>query len=96
MLSLLSEIGIVVAGGMAPAPIGWRDIEAWQGCTGVRLPPWQSRLLVELSREYVGFLREAEKPECREPWLDQPVEERNARIAEKLSAFCRSLVKQKD
>jgi hypothetical protein len=85
LVTRLLEIGPVTAGATRMAPIGWRDIEAWQACTGVRQPPWQSRLLVELSREYVSFSRAAEKPDCPAPWSDE------ARTESRREAIARSL-----
>lgn len=85
LVSRLLEIGPVTAGAMGMAPIGWRDIDAWQACTSVRMPPWQSRMLVELSREYVAFSRTAEKADCPAPWSDE------ARTESRREAIARSL-----
>ena len=70
IVSQLLEIGPVIAGAMGVSPIDWRDLHAWQCVTGVPLPPWQSKMLVELSREYVAFSRKAEKADCPPPWAE--------------------------
>lgn len=80
---------------MSLAPISWRDIEAWQRCTGVRLPPWQAQILVRLSREYVSFSREAEKPDCPAPWRQEDQETMRARVARELKAAMRALSSRK-
>lgn len=64
----LVEIGPVVSSGMGSAPIGWPDIMAWQGCTGVALSPWAARQIRSLSIAYLTMCREAEKPDCPAPW----------------------------
>lgn len=96
LFGVLLEIGPAMSGGMSLAPIGWRDIEAWQRCTGVRLPPWQSRMLIGLSRQYVSFGRDAEKPDCPAPWDDEDIETRRARVERQLKAAMKALsVKKK-
>lgn len=83
LISYLLELGPVVSAGLGLAPIGWRDIEAWQACTATRLPPWQARMLVELSREYVSFSREAEKPDCLSPISDEAQTENRREAVER-------------
>ena len=34
--------------GMGPSPIGWRDLQAWQEVTGVRLGPWEIDTIMAL------------------------------------------------
>lgn len=71
MIAYLLEIGPTISGAMGSGPIGWRDLQAWQWCVGIRLLPWQCRLLVQLSKEYLGFQRDAEDPNCPSPLLDE-------------------------
>jgi hypothetical protein len=91
LLGALLEIGPAISGGMALAPIGWRDVEAWQRCTSVKLPPWQAQMLVNLSRQYVSFARDAEKPDCRAPWDEEDVETRRERVSRQLKAAMKAL-----
>jgi hypothetical protein len=67
IISYLLDIGPVIAAGFGPAAIHWRDILAWQQCTSVRLPPWQARLIIELSKEYLVFSEKAKEPDCLSP-----------------------------
>lgn len=69
LVDYLLQIGPTVPGGMGAAAIGWRDIVAWQECTGIALPPWQAKLLRHASAEYLAMARDAEKPDCPQPWL---------------------------
>jgi hypothetical protein len=80
IISYLLEIGPVVNGGLGPAAIDWRDLQAWQYCTGIKLSPWQSRLLVSLSRDYLVFSKKAEEPSCMSPISDE-VQKSNNREA---------------
>jgi hypothetical protein len=96
IIAQLLEIGPVVAGTMGSAAISWRDLVAWQQCTGVPLPPWQARMLVELSREYLSFSSDAEKPDCPAPWVDQELtESRRETIARSLRSNLRAMMKKK-
>lgn len=86
----LFEIGPSVPGGMAPAPIGWRDITAWQDLTGVELLPWEARVLRRLSRDFVTASREARERNCPMPWsgieTTDDVAARRADVTAKLRA----------
>jgi hypothetical protein len=78
---------------MGTAAIGWTELQAWQRCTGVTLPPWQARLMVELAREYNGFSQKATKPDCPPPWLDEAqVVSRRETVSRNLSINLRALM----
>jgi hypothetical protein len=89
------EVGPVIPTGMGIIPIGWQDLVAWQQCTGVQLPPWQLRLLVSMSQEYVSFSHKAEKPDCPAPWVEPMDEDRRENVARRLSSVFRSLARRK-
>lgn len=97
ILVQLIEIGPVVPAGMGTAAIGWRELEAWQACTGTMLPPWQARLLVELAREYQGFSHKATKPDCPPPWAEEAqTESRREAIAKSLRIGFRAMMATHD
>lgn len=64
----LTEIGLTEANGMGASPLSWREIEAWQRSTRVRLAPWEARLIRQLSIEYLGEARRAESENCPAPY----------------------------
>jgi hypothetical protein len=80
ILTQLYEIGPIMAGGLGPAAIDWRDLVAWQECMSIKLPPWHCRMLVSLSREYLNFTKKAEEPSCESP-LATEVQKANVREA---------------
>jgi len=57
---------------MGPAtkdgPLEMRDVLKWGEALGVEWKPWQSRLLVRLSREYCVAQQEATKFDAPPPW----------------------------
>jgi hypothetical protein len=78
---------------MGMAPIGWRDIEAWQSCVGIGLPPWQARALMDMSREYSAFSRLAEKPDCPSPTSEEAMgESRRDQVARALKIGLRAMM----
>jgi hypothetical protein len=83
----LFEIGPIKAVGMGTGPIDWQDIEAWQRCTAITLPPWQARLLRSLSRSYLAMSREAEEPDCRSPMEDEVTKREREAVSQKLRAM---------
>ena len=78
----LWEIGPTVSGGMGPAPIGWRDMQAWQDVTGMQLQPWEARLLRQCSQVYIAQLHDAEAHDAAAPYTASTAdpERRNAVI----------------
>lgn len=68
LISRLTEIGITESGGMGPAPLSWREIEAWQRLTNVQIAPWEARLMRKLSLEYLAESRRAESENCPAPY----------------------------
>ena len=80
---------------MGSAPVGWQDLLAWQTCLGIQLPPWQSRLLVSMSQEYVSFSQKAEKPDCPAPWVEPMDEDRRESVARRLASAFSSIAKRK-
>ncbi|WP_416463188.1 hypothetical protein [Sphingomonas sp. VDB2] len=85
IINRLLEIGLTEAAGMGAAPLSWVAINAWQQATGVRLLPWEARLLRKLSVEYLAESRRAEAETCPPPWRmvvtarERDVEERRLR-----------------
>jgi hypothetical protein len=68
IIARLIEIGITENSGMGPAPLSWREIQAWQQNVSVRLAPWEARLIRSLSLTYLGQLGRAESESCPAPW----------------------------
>lgn len=68
MINRLLEIGLTEAAGMGAVPLSWREIDSWCHRTSVNLPPWEARLLRQLSVEYLAEGRRAESENCPPPW----------------------------
>jgi hypothetical protein len=85
LLSYLLEIGPVINTGFGAREIIWQDIQAWQDCLGIRIPPWQARLVINLSKEYLSFSKKAEEPSCLSPLSDE------ARTEDRRQSISRSL-----
>ena len=68
IITRLVEIGLSEAAGMGAVPLSWGTINEWQRATGVRLAPWEARLLHRLSTEYLAEGRRAESENCPSPW----------------------------
>lgn len=81
VIARLVEIGITESAGMGPTPLSWREISEWQRNTCVRLPPWEARLIRQLSLAYIAEGRRAESENCPPPWRAE-VTQRERDIAE--------------
>lgn len=64
----LMEIGPTVAGAMGEAPIGWRDLSAWQENIGIELDPFEARTIRRMSEVYLAQRHDARKPACPAPY----------------------------
>jgi hypothetical protein len=86
LVDYLLEIGPIKPVGMGSGSIDWQDIEAWQRCTGITLPPWQARMLRRLSRSYLAMSREAEEPDCRSPTQEEVTQREREAVSQKIRA----------
>lgn len=68
IIERLIEIGLTEAAGMGSGPITWQSIDAWCNRAWINLPPWESRLLRNLSVAYAAEGRKAESENCPAPW----------------------------
>lgn len=64
----LFEIGPTVSGGMGAAPVGYRDILAWQEITGIGLMPWEAKIIRHLSAAYLAGQHKAAAHDCPVPF----------------------------
>lgn len=71
LMTWFVEIGMVENTGMGPAPLSWREIEAWQRAVGVSLDPWRARLIRQLSIEFIAEKGRAEDENCPAPWVSR-------------------------
>lgn len=60
LIGYLFDAGPFEQGGMGPAPLSWKEINAWCDRTGIDLQPWESRMLRVLSSAYTGEMNAAE------------------------------------
>jgi hypothetical protein len=68
LIERFMEMGMVEAAGMGTVALSWPTIAAWSHMTGVRLCPWEARLIRRLSVEYLAEGRRAEAETCPAPW----------------------------
>jgi hypothetical protein len=94
LLSYLTDLGFVEAGGMEGAPIGWTTLCHWQVQTGITLQPWEARLIRRLSTEYLNQSRKARSPDCPAPW-GQVTEEQRASVSAGLRSMFGGLARNK-
>lgn len=64
LLDYLWEIGPTKKDG----PIEASDLVAWEHLLGIEWQPYESRLLISLSRTYLGELHQATKQDAPCPW----------------------------
>lgn len=65
LLDSLDGLGYCRSG---PEPVGFQEIGAWAGVTGVDLTPWEAETLHHLSTAYVGQLSKSRDPRADAPY----------------------------
>jgi hypothetical protein len=70
LVEYLFEIGPTLPTGMGSAPLTPPVIESAQRLLGIEFQPWEARLLLRLSREYLAESLKATKDGCPPPWVD--------------------------
>lgn len=80
-VSVLMEAGPVSSAGMGPIPLTWAELDAWQHCVGLRLQPWEARLIRVLSGDYLEEFQQAEAHDAPPPWIQESTAERRSKVA---------------
>jgi len=70
LVDYLFEFGPTMAAGMGAGPLMPSEVEAAQRLLGVQFQPWEARLLLRLSREYLEESHRATEQNCPAPWHD--------------------------
>jgi hypothetical protein len=70
LVGYLFEFGPTVAAGMGSGPLMPSELESAQRLLGIQFQPWEARLLLRLSREYLEESHRATEENCAPPWSD--------------------------
>ncbi|MEI4473579.1 hypothetical protein [Frigidibacter sp. MR17.24] len=65
----LMDAGPLASGGMAPAPISWRELAAWAGMTGYEPDPWAAETLMAMSRAYLAEVERSNGQQVPAPFM---------------------------
>lgn len=87
LTDLLFEIGPDMPGGFGPAALSEQEIAAWQFNRRIRLTAWETRVLRDLSRDFVKELARAESPDAEPPFVEGDIDLVRARVASKIEDF---------
>ncbi len=92
LVAYLWDIGPTMVAGMGLGPLTHEEIRAWQSNTGVPLQPWETRILRQLSMDYIVEMRDAEKPSCPAPWNSAPSVADLSSVADRMLQSIRAMV----
>lgn len=95
LLDWLFEVGPVMLGGMAQAPLTFQEIESWARQTGRILSPWESQTMRALSQAFIAAGMEAEKPETPAPYDRQNEQFDREKISKKVGNLFKALARSK-
>ena len=91
LLGYLWEVGPTLVAGMGAGPITHQELCAWQANSGVRLQPWEARILRRLSIDYLAEMSRAERADCPAPWQEVEVVVDRAAVANRMLQAIRAL-----
>lgn len=90
LLGYWQDLGLVGSGAMGATRLTAQELLAWQEGCGIRLDPWEFRVLREMSSQYISSLHESALPEAPAPLsaaqnapLDTPLNETNRDLIQK-------------
>jgi len=90
LLHTFREIGMADSKGMQLTPLSFIELDAYCNRMKVDLTPWESINIIDMSRDYVGWLNKGTNPQCTSPWKDRSDEAMQANdnaIAEKMKSL---------
>lgn len=73
LVEYLQALDYVEPGMAGPVRLGFGEIESWARLNGVRLNPWEAKLLRQLSSEFARELSRSGNPAAPAPWSDPHV-----------------------
>ncbi len=90
LLYTFREIGMADSKGMQLTPLSFTELDAYCSRLKVDLTPWESMLIISMSRNYVNWLNKGTDPECISPWTDrsdEAVKANDDAVAEKMKSL---------
>lgn len=69
-LQKFMDVGPCSPGAGGPAALSYTELQAYSTVAGANLAPWEAKLLRDLSKVYVSFLRQGETPATPPPYVD--------------------------
>lgn len=71
ILELFYQSGMILNGAHGAVPITWTELRNYSEQSGVDLTPWESEIVMRLSRAYCSAYHDGQKPEALPPWMPE-------------------------
>ena len=89
------ESGMMMQGGMAPAPLTWQELESFERGTAYRMTPWERGQIIAMSRAYTGGLSELKDHKAPAPYQSEATKAEQARRQAEVDAMKRKKKRDK-
>lgn len=99
VLGLFYEAGMVLNGANGAVPITWTELRNYSDQSGAVLTPWESSMVMNMSRAYCSAYHDGQTPEALPPWVDdseESLEAMRASVAAKLKAISAGAMPKSD
>lgn len=87
-----NDLGLFVDGQMGAGPLSAQEIQAWRVGTQMELSAWEFRVLMQMSRAYLGMKQAGSEPECAPPYGNPANEFDRAKVSKKIGDAFKSLL----
>ena len=77
LIDYLFEAGPTLISSMGEGPLTHSELHAWQRNTGITLQPWEARIMIRLSKDYLGEAQRAKARDAEAPWIDDDYQRRH-------------------
>jgi hypothetical protein len=74
VLELFYESGMVLNGANGAVPITWTELRNYSDQSGAVLTPWESKMIINMSRAYCTAYHDGQSPSALPPWVDDSQE----------------------
>lgn len=76
-------------------PLSWRELQAYRELSGVIIDGWECEQVIEMSKAYVAFSRDADDINCIAPYSPELTEEQEQEIKAQTANNARNILRSK-
>ena len=88
------KCGMYEHGMSGSSPLSWQELEAYSNQTQSNLDCWESEQIINMSKSYVSFSRNADELDCLAPFSPELTEEQIQEIKKKTATQAKNILRR--